>query len=59
MEANDNNNFKGTIFSNGNPISEISSKWGETSDKSKYGNKNSISKNDLINIQKNNKNNKE
>lgn len=62
MGTNDNNNVKGTIFSNGNPISEISSKWGESSNSgflthSKEGsNDGSDSLQDLIKIQQESKN---
>lgn len=51
MGTNDNNNVKGTIFSNSNPISEISSK--HVSDN---GNKNSPKPLDIFNqINKNTK----
>lgn len=65
MGANDNNNVKGTIFSNGNPISEISSKWGESSNSgflthSKEGeNKGNLSVKDIVNLHQNKEKNKE
>lgn len=62
----DNKNNSGrTIFSNGNPVLEISSKWGESSDSdflthSKEGeNKGNLSVKDIVNLHQNKEKNKE